>query len=43
MTNLSEKSVRFSPLFCNFEHFFCTFYCVGTQKNAVHGSFNFME
>ena len=25
MTNLSEKSVRFSPLFCNFEHFFVPF------------------
>lgn len=41
MTNLSEKSVRFSPLFCNFEHFLGTFYCAGISKFAVHDSFNF--
>lgn len=41
MTNLSEKSVRFSPLFCNFEHFFVPFIVSELKKNAVHGSFNF--
>lgn len=43
MTNLSEKSVRFSTLFCNFEHFLGAFYCAGISKFAVHDSFNFME
>lgn len=40
MTNLSEKSARFSPLFCNFEHFLSAFYYAGTPKFAVHDSFN---